>query len=273
LKSRVYLLKLDENLSSAEMNILFSGYPQLFNFIALGLIGGVVLASSGMIGPLLVPALLLLGLPSGMARGTGLASELLMTLVSLIIHRQARNLDKRVMIAFLPGAITVALGASISVKFSESFMNLAIGIFEIVIGVVMIINANWPSKRYSMTVMKKTTMAKLMLVAVLAGFAKGFFGVGWGPLGVALFILMGINPRVVVGSSLAIRLLLDCVGGLTYANMSLVDVHAVVIVALAGCVTVPLSVKFTTMSSERVLSTALGLVVAFLDMLVIVGFQ
>ena len=72
-----------------------------------------------------------------------------------------------------------------------------------------------------------------MFISLLAGFAKGFFGVGWGPLDIGLFIILGINPRIVVGSSLVIRLILDCMGGITYASMNLVDYNAAIILTLA----------------------------------------
>jgi len=53
-------------------------------FIVVGLVGGALLASTGVIGPFLVPALLLLGLSPDVARGTTLVSELMMTLISVI---------------------------------------------------------------------------------------------------------------------------------------------------------------------------------------------
>lgn len=243
----------------------------ILGLVVVGLAGGAILASTGVIGPFLVPALILLELPTSVARGTCLVSESLMTFFSLLVHRRARNLDKRVILAFLPGAVTVALGANLSVRFPELFMRLIIGVFEIIIGIVMVATVRWSDKRFSRTVETPNIMAKLMMVAVLAGFAKGFLGIGWGPIGVALYVLLGINPRVVVGSSLVIRLLLDLVGGLTYANMSLVDANSVLILTLAGCATAPLAVKLTTVASEKTLSTVLGLVTMVLGGLVVIG--
>jgi len=91
-----------------------------------------------MLGPFLVPALMLIGFNSGVARGTCLMSELLITIISVVGHSKTKNMYTRVILAFLPGALTIALGANISIKFDELFMKLVIGIFEVVIGIVMI---------------------------------------------------------------------------------------------------------------------------------------
>lgn len=243
-----------------------------FNLIIVGLLSGAILASTGVIGPFLIPALVLLGFPPSVVRGTCLVSELLMTLISVIIYKKAKKIDKRVVLAFLPGAVTVALGANMSLKFPEPPMKFAIGIFEIVIGIAMIITTIRRSKaRYSKTVINATTFVMLVFVAILAGFVKGFFGAGWGPLGIGLFILLGINPKIVVGSNLAIRLLLDCVGGFTYLSKNLVDYNAVKILTLAGCATVPLAAKLTAGASEKTLKIFLGGAIIFLGTWVIAG--
>jgi len=240
--------------------------------IILGLFSGAMLASTGMLGPFLVPALILAGFNSGVARGTCLMSELLITLISVIEYRKAKNLDSRVIIAFLPGALIVALAATLSVKFEELFMKLAIGIFEVVIGILMIATAKKSNKPYSKTVCDKATLVILMFTSLLAGFAKGFFGAGWGPLGVGLFIILGIDPRIVIGSSLVIRLILDSVGGITYVSMNLVDYNAVIILTLSGCVVVPLSVKLTTAISGKTLNIIIGATIILLGALVTMTF-
>jgi uncharacterized membrane protein YfcA len=240
-------------------------------FILTGLAGGIILASTGVIGPFLVPALLLLGLPSAVTRGTVLMSELLVTAVSIIMHKKVGNFDKRVILAFLPGTLTVFLGANVSLTLSEPFMKLTIGLFEMLIGILLIYaTLEWMGTHRSRTTVDSVkTMAKLMFVAVLAGFAKGFFGAGWGPLGIGLFILLGIDSRVAVGSSLVIRLLLDGVGGTTYATMNLLDVNAVVILALAGCLAVPFGVKLAKVASEKTFRIVLGVFIMLLGTLVI----
>jgi uncharacterized membrane protein YfcA len=243
----------------------------IFGLVVSGLIGGAILGSTGVIGPFLIPALLLLGFSSDVTRGTCLLSELLMTVVSVFWYKKARNLDKHVILAFMPGAVTVFFGALVSVRLSESFMTLAIGVFEVILGAAMIYaTIGRADKQYSRTVVTRSVMAKLMVISVFAGFAKGFFGAGWGPLGVGLFVLLGIDPAIAVGSSLTIRLLLDCVGGLTYASMNMIDLEAAAVLTIVGCLSVPLAVKFTKMLSGKNFTRFLGVVIAILGLLVVI---
>lgn len=236
----------------------------------VGLIAGFLLSSTGTIGPFLLPALLLLGLPSGLSRGTTLVGELLMTLASLVGHKKVGNLDKRVILAFLPGVAVVALGAGLSVQVPVSLMNLLIGIFEIVIGTILICQCARRAKKEGFKpVFGKAMTAKLGIIAIVAGFTKGFLGAGWGPIGVGLFIVAGIDPGLAIGSSLVIRLLLDIVGGVTYAYMNLVDINAVIILALTGSLTSLVAARLTTIIPKKLLTMLLGGVIIILGALVI----
>ena len=228
-----------------------------------------MLASTGMIGPFLVPALLLLGLHSDVARGTTIVSELLMTCFSVIVHRN--RLDKRVILAFLPGALTVFLGANASLAFQEELMKKAIGVFEVVIGTAILLNTRWSRRQYTRTVDSRVELVVLMLISVLAGFAKGFFGAGWGPLGIGLFLVAGLDPSIVVGSSLTSRVVLDVVGGVTYLSMNSVDYNVTVILTVAGCTAALLSVKWITAISKETLSLIIGLMVVFLGVVFSAG--
>jgi uncharacterized membrane protein YfcA len=236
----------------------------------VGLIAGFLLASTGTIGPFLLPALLLLGLPTGLSRGTTLVGELLITVTALVGHRKVGNLDKRVILAFLPGATVVALGAGLSVQVPVPLMNLLIGIFEIIIGAALIYQCVRSAKdeRFK-PLFGRRMIGKLVIIAIVAGFTKGFLGAGWGPIGVGLFIVAGIDPRLAIGSSLVIRLLLDVVGGVTYAYMNLVDVNAVIILALTGCLGSLVAARVTVLIPKKPFTVFLGAVIMLLGALVI----
>jgi uncharacterized membrane protein YfcA len=246
------------------------------SLIAVGLASGALLASTGVIGPFLVPVLLLLGFPSDMARGTTFISELLMTLLSATIYGRRGKLDKRVVIAFLPGAATVILGAKLPqiFEFSEQSMKMSIGIFEIIIGLAMTITVYMTmrksaSQRSSGNIATDgRTMAKLMGIAVFAGLIKGFFGAGWSPIGIGLFVIMGVDLSITVGSSLAIRLLLDVTGGITFASMNLVNIDAAVILTLAGCIAIVPAAKLAIQASKEKLRSFLGIAIILLGMFV-----
>ncbi len=239
----------------------------------VGLIGGTILASTGIIGPFLIPALLFSGILSPVARGTTLVSEILLSLVCVIGHKRERNIDKRVTLALLPGAATVVLGANVSIQVPELPMKLAIGIVEIIIGMIITYTTvKWTNEQVpEATIKTKTAMAKFMTAAFFAGLAKGFFGMGWGPISVGLLVLLGIKPRIAVGSSLVIRFLIGCFGGITYASMNLVDINVAITLTLAGTVTALPVIKLTTKTMEKKFRAFLGFVIALLGVLVIIN--
>jgi len=85
-----------------------------------------------------------------------------------------------------------------------------------------------------------------------------------------MFVLLGINPRIAIGSSLVIRLLLDITGGVTYAMMNLVDANAVITLVISGCIASLLAAKLTRMISEKALRIFLGSIIIVLGVLVII---
>ena len=150
--------------------------------LVIGLLGGVILASVGIIGPFVLPLLLILGYSPDIARGTMLASELLVTVISAAAHRRLGKVDKRIVAAYIPGALTVIIGARVSIEVSVSEMRLAIGFFEVLMGVLIIVMTvrNVPRYKKMDKPFSKGLMRRLIVVSTIAGFAKGFFGAGWG---------------------------------------------------------------------------------------------
>lgn len=245
----------------------------IFYFAIVGIIGGVILASTGIIGPVLVPLLLMLGVSSNVVRGTALVSELFMTSIYTLGHARERNIDKRVILALSPGAITVVLGANVSLQVPESSMNFAIGTLEMILGIVLVYTSikRTNQQDVEVTPVTKIVMSKLMVVAIFAGFAKGFFGIGWGPFVIGLLVLLGVKPQIAVGSSLAVRLLIDCLGGISYASMNLVDVDIAVVLTVAGAITAVPAIKLATRASEKTSRLVLGGVITLLGALVTIN--
>ena len=53
---------------------------------------------------------------------------------------------------------------------------------------------------------KDVPNARVGGIGLMAGFASGISGAGWGPIGVKLLILTRINPKQAIGSSLFARI-------------------------------------------------------------------
>lgn len=173
----------------------------------------------------------------------------------------------------LPGAVFVVLGANVSIHVPELPMKLAIGIVEIIIGIIITYTTvKWANEQVpEATIKTKTAMAKFIIVAFFAGLAKGFFGMGWGPISVGLLVLLGIKSRIAVGSYLGIRFLLNCFGGITYASMNLVDINVAITLTLAGAVIALPVIKLTKKTIEKKFRAFLGCVIALLGVLVIIN--
>jgi len=239
--------------------------------LIIGLLGGVILASVGIIGPFVLPLLMILGYSPDIARGTMLASELLVTVTSVAAHRRLGNVDKRIVAAYIPGALTVIIGARVSIEVPISEMRLAIGFFEVLMGVLIIVMTvrNVPKYKKMDKPFSKGLMQQLIVVSTIAGFAKGLFGAGWGPIGIGLFVLLGLDPILVVGSSLAIRLLLDCSGSLTYMSMNLVDLKALLLLGTPGACSALIGVTVANKISRETLRMVVGIVVVILGAILI----
>jgi uncharacterized membrane protein YfcA len=54
-------------------------------------------------------------------------------------------------------------------------------------------------------------------IGAVAGFASGISGAGWGPIGVKLLILAGLEPRHAIGSSLVGRVVMAVAAIATYS--------------------------------------------------------
>ena len=239
--------------------------------LIIGVLGGVILAAVGIIGPLVLPLLLILGYSPDIGRGTMLASELLVTAISVVGHKRLGNVDRRIVAAYIPGALTVVIGARVSVEVPVSEMRVAIGFFEALMGVLIIVTTvrNVPQYKRMDKGFSKGLMQRLIAIGMIAGFAKGFFGAGWGPIGIGLFVLLGLDPILVVGSSLAIRLLLDCSGSLTYISMNLVDLKALLLLGVPGACSALIGVMVANKISRETLRMVVGIVVVILGVILI----
>ena len=83
--------------------------------------------------------------------------------------------------------------------------------------------------------------ARIAGVGTVAGFSSGISGAGWGPIGVKLLILLRIEPRSAIGSSLVGRVFmaLAAVAGYLLAATALQDVrpdYPLIVVLFAGSV-------------------------------------
>ncbi len=155
--------------------------------IAAGFIAGFVntLAGSGSV--VTLPALILLGLPAGVANGTNRVAVVLQNLTALTSFRRARVLDVRgALWLALPTMLGSLAGAQISLRLDEVLMRRVVGVVMLVMLVLILLRPmRWLEGR--LREMNGRPALKHMLIF----FAIGMYG-GFIQIGVGIFLLVAL---------------------------------------------------------------------------------
>ena len=110
----------------------------------------------------------------------------------------------------------------------------------------------------------KFALWKVLLTGALAGFVNGFFGAGGGMLVVPLLIvLVGLADKQAFSSAISIILPLTIVSLVIYAKNGALDIKAALPYLLGGAGGGVLAGPWFRKVSERVLHIALGLLILF----------
>ncbi len=172
-------------------------------YLLSGIVAGIALGSLGIDwGAINVPVLLSLGLPSMPAKGSVLASEVVVSASGSLVHGKMKNVKAGLSLGLLFGLVGAFIGAYLSKGISEEGFKAIIGIYELLAGITLIKFRT----RNLIDVESNSGLGYVFGIGFLAGFVNGFLGTGWGPIGVTLLILFGAMPKKVVGSSLIARI-------------------------------------------------------------------
>ena len=181
---------------------------------ALGVVIGITLGLLGGGGAILsVPILVyILGVPVKSAVPTSLVVVGLTSLVGVVRHYHAGNLNPRAALAFGPAAALASLAGSRLALLVNSRLQLAIFAVVLLVAAFQMLQ--------SVNVEQETGPAParplpvLMLIGAGVGFLTGLVGVGGGFLYVpALTLLAGLDMKHAVGTSLAL-ITVSCAAGL-----------------------------------------------------------
>jgi len=246
---------------------------QLIILSALVAVGaGIAVSSVGVFGGVLVPGLLLLGVDARFVAVLSLGLQVVVVPLAAGSHYRMGNFSRTVALPLLIGGV---IGAFIGPIFAATLPKdliarliaaLIIGVGAIVLGTMRLrglgdIRAN-----------DDVPQGRVAGIGVVAGFASGLSGAGWGPVGMTLLILSRIDPRQAVGSSLFARIFMaaSAVVGFITAQSAFSNVTAnwwIVVPLLAGAIApmIPGVMLVSRLGRERatliitVLSIALAL--------------
>jgi hypothetical protein len=179
-------------------------------------LAGLAATSIGVFGGVLVPGLLLLGVEPRVAAPVSLLLQVLVIPIGAAGHHALGNVRRRVAGPLIAGGVAGAVGgALVAASVPQDLVARGVGLVIVGIGVVVLTSLR-PSRRAT-SVPREPGQRAVGSIGLVAGLASGISGAGWGPIGVKLLILAGLEPRHAVGSSLVGRICMAIAAVATYA--------------------------------------------------------
>ena len=200
----------------------------LFVGFALGLVGG---GGSTLATPLL---LYVVGVGSPhVAIGTGAAAVSVAALTNLVMHARAGHVRWRNAAMFAAVGILGALaGSTLGKAFDGQRLLFLFGCLMVAVALMMLRSSDEARPRY-----ESRSDAKVAGLALFAGMASGFFGIGGGFLIVPCLLFATTMPMIeAVGSSLLAVAAFSITTAANYARSGLVDWRVAGLFVLGGVV-------------------------------------
>ena len=166
---------------------------------------GLSATAIGVYGGVLVPGLLLLGIDPRFAAAASLLLQVLVIPLGAGAHYRLGNVSRHVTVPLIVGGMAGAfVGPFFAAALPEDIIARLVAGVIVGVGVLVLATLKWGGLG-SVLPMEEVSQARVGGVGLTAGFASGVSGAGWGPIGVKLLILLRIEPRQAIGSSLVGR--------------------------------------------------------------------
>lgn len=166
---------------------------------------GLSATAIGVYGGVLVPGLLLLGVDARFAAAASLFLQVLVIPLGAGAHYRLGNVSRHVAVPLIVGGMAGAfVGPFFAAALPEDIITRLVAGVIVGVGVLVLATLHWGGLG-SVLPMDEVSQARIGGVGLTAGFASGVSGAGWGPIGVKLLILLRIEPRQAIGSSLVGR--------------------------------------------------------------------
>ena len=178
---------------------------------------GLSATSIGVFGGVLVPGLLLLGIPPAVAAAVSLMLQVIVIPLGATSHAALGHVRRRITVPLVIGGVTGSVGgALLASSVSDDVVARAVSLVIVVVGLIVLVNA-WNATATTPVDHEAVHPGRIGAIGGVAGFASGISGAGWGPIGVKLLILSGLEPRHAIGSSLVGRVPMAAAALITYA--------------------------------------------------------
>lgn len=163
---------------------------------------GFAATSIGVYGGVLVPGLLLLGIDARFVAAASLFLQVLVIPLGASAHARLGNISRHVAVPLIAGGVVGAfVGPSCAAALpKESIARIVAGVI-VLVGLLVLATLRFGGMAKPAR-LEDVSRSRIGAVGLVAGFSSGVSGAGWGPIGVKLLLLSGIEPRQAIGSSL-----------------------------------------------------------------------
>jgi len=163
---------------------------------------GLAATSIGVYGGVLVPGLLLLGVDARFAAAASLFLQLLVIPLGAGAHLRLGNVNRGIAMPLILGGMAGAfIGPFFAVALPSNVIARLVAAMIVFVGVIVLATLRWRGLG-EVRAIDDVPTARVAGVGGLAGFSSGISGAGWGPIGVKMLILLRIEPKAAIGSSL-----------------------------------------------------------------------
>lgn len=166
---------------------------------------GLAATSIGVYGGVLVPGLLLLGVDPRFAAAASLFLQVLVIPLGAGAHYRLGNVSRKVAGPLIVGGMAGAFtGPFFAAALPGDVIARLVAGMIVLVGVIVLATLRWGGLGEARAP-EDVPARRVAGVGLAAGFSSGISGAGWGPIGVKLLILLRIEPRSAIGSSLVGR--------------------------------------------------------------------
>jgi uncharacterized membrane protein YfcA len=171
----------------------------------IAMAAGLAATSIGVYGGVLVPGLLLLGVDPRFAAAASLFLQVLVIPLGAGAHYRMGNFSKGIAVPLIIGGMLGAfIGPFFAAALPSELIARLVAAMIVFVGVIVLATLKWGGLG-DIRPSADVPTARIAGVGGVAGFSSGISGAGWGPIGVKLLILLRIEPKAAIGSSLVGR--------------------------------------------------------------------
>lgn len=176
---------------------------QLIFFASLvAMASGLAATSIGVYGGVLVPGLLLLGVDPRFAAAASLFLQVLVIPLGVGAHARLGNVTRSIALPLILGGMAGAfMGPFFAATLPSDVIGRLVSAMIVFVGVMVLATLRWRGLG-EVRAPDDVPTFRIAGVGGVAGFSSGISGAGWGPIGVKLLILLRIEPKSAIGSSL-----------------------------------------------------------------------